>query len=55
MSVACGSLALPAFLLISAGVTFSLTVAGAISSPSNTPTGLVVDLTTFTSTSTVVS
>ena len=54
ISLAFGSLAVPLPSVV-AGSTFSLTLAGVISSPSNTTTGFVVDLTTFTSMSTVVS
>ena len=54
ISLAFGSLAVPVPTVV-AGSTFSLTSAGVISSPSNTTTGLVLDLTTFTSMSTVVS
>ena len=54
ISLAFGSFAVPVPTVV-AGSTFSLTSAGVISSPSNTTTGLVLDLTTFTSMSTVVS
>ena len=55
ISLVFGSLAVPLFPSIVTGSTFSLTLAGVISSPSNTTTGFVLDLTTFTSISTVVS